>query len=299
MLGKDSSITIKGNALSNKIVGSEGDDCITGGRGMDTLSGGNGHDVFVYNIGDGNDIILDYNKNDNNESDVIKINLTSDDVEEIRDNASINGADVIFFIGTGKITVKDAKDKKIILKDENDTEHQYPNPLPVSLNETKTNATILNTYTDGTFITSNFRFGNNLKIIDAAAAPNEMKIKGNSLSNKIIGTANDDTIEGAKGNDTLSGGAGSDIFVYNFQDGNDVITDYTEGEDKIQINDADLETVVRSASIKGADVIFQDAHVSGHACQEEIKLIYSLVQPKYAIPVHGEYRHLTAQASRA
>ncbi len=47
--------------------------------------------------------------------------------------------------------------------------------------------------------------------------------------------------------------------------------------------------------MKGAKVIFQDVHVSGHACQEEIKLIYSLVKPKYAIPVHGEYRHLTAQ----
>ena len=40
-------------------------------------------------------------------------------------------------------------------------------------------------------------------------------------------------------------------------------------------------------------------HVSGHACQEEIKLIYSLVRPKYAIPVHGEYRHLKAQAGIA
>ena len=47
--------------------------------------------------------------------------------------------------------------------------------------------------------------------------------------------------------------------------------------------------------MKGAKVIFQDVHVSGHACQEEIKLIYSLVKPKYAIPIHGEYRHLTAQ----
>ncbi len=46
-------------------------------------------------------------------------------------------------------------------------------------------------------------------------------------------------------------------------------------------------------------MIFQDAHVSGHACQEEIKLIYSLVHPKYAIPVHGEYRHLKAQADIA
>ena len=43
-------------------------------------------------------------------------------------------------------------------------------------------------------------------------------------------------------------------------------------------------------------MIFQDVHVSGHACEEEIKLIYSLVHPKYAIPVHGEYKHLIAQA---
>ena len=50
---------------------------------------------------------------------------------------------------------------------------------------------------------------------------------------------------------------------------------------------------------KGADVIFQDAHVSGHACREEIKLIYNLVRPKYVVPVHGEYRHLKAQASLA
>ena len=51
--------------------------------------------------------------------------------------------------------------------------------------------------------------------------------------------------------------------------------------------------------MKGADVIFQDVHVSGHACQEEIKLIYSLVKPKYAIPVHGEYKHRKAQAKIA
>jgi ribonuclease J len=49
----------------------------------------------------------------------------------------------------------------------------------------------------------------------------------------------------------------------------------------------------------GADVIFQDAHVSGHACQEEIKLIYTLVHPQYAIPAHGEYKHLKAQAKIA
>ena len=60
-------------------------------------------------------------------------------------------------------------------------------------------------------------------------------------------------------------------------------------------NEKAVSKVINELSMKGAKVIFQDAHVSGHACQEEIKLIYSLVKPKYAIPVHVEYRHLTAQ----
>lgn len=64
-------------------------------------------------------------------------------------------------------------------------------------------------------------------------------------------------------------------------------------------NEKAVTKVINELSIKGAEVIFQDAHVSGHACQEEIKLIYTLVRPKYAIPVHGEYKHLKAQARLA
>ena len=64
-------------------------------------------------------------------------------------------------------------------------------------------------------------------------------------------------------------------------------------------NEKAVSRVINELSAKGADVIFQDVHVSGHACQEEIKLIYSLVKPKYAIPVHGEYRHLKAQSKLA
>ena len=64
-------------------------------------------------------------------------------------------------------------------------------------------------------------------------------------------------------------------------------------------NEKAVSRVINELSMKGANVIFQDTHVSGHACQEEIKLIYSLVRPKYAIPVHGEYRHLKAQAQVA
>ncbi len=62
-------------------------------------------------------------------------------------------------------------------------------------------------------------------------------------------------------------------------------------------NEKSVSRVINELYAKGANVIFQDVHVSGHACQEEIKLIYSLVNPKYAIPVHGEYKHLMAQAN--
>ncbi len=64
-------------------------------------------------------------------------------------------------------------------------------------------------------------------------------------------------------------------------------------------NEKAVSKVINELYMKGADVIFQDTHVSGHACQEELKLIYSLVRPKYAIPVHGEYKHLMAHKKLA
>ncbi len=64
-------------------------------------------------------------------------------------------------------------------------------------------------------------------------------------------------------------------------------------------NEKAVTNVINELQMKGADVIFQDVHVSGHACQEEIKLIYSLVKPQYAIPIHGEYKHRKAQAKIA
>lgn len=60
-------------------------------------------------------------------------------------------------------------------------------------------------------------------------------------------------------------------------------------------NEKAVSKVINELSMKGAEVISDDTHVSGHACQEEIKLMYALVRPKYAIPVHGEYRHIMAQ----
>ena len=57
-------------------------------------------------------------------------------------------------------------------------------------------------------------------------------------------------------------------------------------------NEKTVFKVINELVKKGAQVIREDTHVSGHATQEELKIIHSLVKPKYFIPVHGEYRHL-------
>lgn len=67
-------------------------------------------------------------------------------------------------------------------------------------------------------------------------------------------------------------------------------------------NEKTISNVVNKLLEKGAQVIYSDIadiHVSGHPCQEELKLLHSLLKPKYFMPIHGEYRHLDAHAKLA
>lgn len=64
-------------------------------------------------------------------------------------------------------------------------------------------------------------------------------------------------------------------------------------------NEKTVSNVVNALLEKGADVIYNDiadTHVSGHACEEELKLIHTLIRPKYFMPVHGEFKHLRSHA---
>ncbi len=64
-------------------------------------------------------------------------------------------------------------------------------------------------------------------------------------------------------------------------------------------NESMVNRVINNLSKKGARVIHEDVHASGHACQEELKIIHNLIKPKNFIPVHGEYRHLKCHANLA
>lgn len=55
-------------------------------------------------------------------------------------------------------------------------------------------------------------------------------------------------------------------------------------------NEKAVANIISRLTERNAEIIIQDTHVSGHACQEELKLIFSLLKPKYLIPLHGDYR---------
>lgn len=93
----------------------------------------------------------------------------------------------------------------------------------------------------------------------------------------------------------LSRMATSDYKNFNIIPGDTVVISATP----VPGNEKMVSGVVNKLFEKGATVIYsalEDIHVSGHACREELKLMYSLVKPKFFVPVHGEQRHLVLNA---
>ncbi len=97
---------IFGGAGNDKLFGEAGNDTLAGGAGNDTLEGGAGNDVFVYGNGEGKDVIADYAAGD-------KIKITSGTISK----TTYSGSDVVFTVGSGSVTVKDGKGKKITIVD--------------------------------------------------------------------------------------------------------------------------------------------------------------------------------------
>ena len=272
-------MTITGGAGNDSIVSKGKNSVITGGKGKDTLTGGKGADIFVYSNGDGNDIITNYDEND-------KISLKSG-VDEI----STSGNNVIFTVGTGKITLKNANGKNITYI-ENGYENVYSDSNDtVKYNSAGTGATLTAKYSKDSFAPSGI-YKDILVTIDASAVTNELIITGNKKANRIVGSEENDTIKGGnakdtikggdgndkiygeKGNDSLIGGAGddslwggadsdiliggagNDIFYYSSGDGNDTITDYSPGIDAVVILSPNV-AIGNPTANKSGDVTFK------------------------------------------
>lgn len=277
--GNDS---ILGNSGNDKLYGDAGNDTLNGGKGNDTLTGGAGKDVFFFASSEGNDVITDYTTT---QGDLIRLGVSSM-------NTSTSGNNVILKVGTGKITINNAKSQQVSVIGSTGKSTVIGGTTTLNVtNSTKSPVTITST----------------IKVIDASKRTIAVKLTGNSLANTIKGgsgvdtiyggagndsilgnngndklfgdngndtlrggAGNDsvsggagadklygdngaDTLNGGKGNDTLTGGSGNDVFVYDNDDDNDVITDYTANQDKIKLTSG----AISGFSLKGSDVVLK------------------------------------------
>ncbi len=122
LYGGDGKDTLNGGSGADKLYGGAGKDTLVGGKGSDTLTGGAGADVFVYNVGDGKDVIADFTAGED------RIHLASGSIGKI----TVSGKDVTFKIGAGSIKVQKAAGKKISIVDADNIEKKYLNGKLVS-----------------------------------------------------------------------------------------------------------------------------------------------------------------------
>lgn len=240
--GGDGNDSITNYAMNVSINGSEGNDYICNGDDIFfhssqdyeslsanvTINGGLGDDSIINHYNKnyyfkctyGENILFKYANGDGN--DIIEgFNLTS--------TLSISGSkystiksddDIIVTVGEGKITLEGAAILSTINIDGEE--------------EDLTNLTF-NNKTD-----SKVTLPAQTETVDASERTKPIRITGNTLANSLFGGTGNDTLDGTEGNNTLTGGKGKDSFIYN--GGNDIITDYEKGKDKIILDSASIST---------------------------------------------------------
>ncbi|MBO4401360.1 MAG: hypothetical protein J5809_05895 [Selenomonadaceae bacterium] len=268
--------TIYGGDGDDYIDGGAADDYISGGKGYNTLIGGAGNDTFLHESdADANDIITTYDGTGKD-----RIVLASTDSIG---SSKVNENDVILNVVSGgadkgTITIQNAKEKVIDVYKADGTllesrvfgYYNYgtdtgANVKAISLNSDFEEVTLKSTV-----------YPTDTRLIYADSVEAEVYVQGNAQNNTIHGSNYDDTLEGGAGDDyllgndganslvggagddtlvagkdenTLTGGAGSDLYIYT--SGNDVITEYEVGKDKIRLS----TTTVVSTAVDGANVI--------------------------------------------
>jgi Ca2+-binding RTX toxin-like protein len=210
---------IRGTAGNDTISGSSWNDTFKGGLGDDRFSSGAGSDRYVYASGDGNDYIDD------------ESGSTSDiDVLQLTD---LNAGDLTFSrVGVHLVATVNANGQTITFD-----EQFYSQTANWGIEKIE--------FANGTSW--------DLATINANAW-----IRGTAGNDTISGTAWNDTIHGGAGNDALSGGAGDDLFVFRAGFGQDSISDFSVGHDKLEFGDglfADAATAFAAASAQGSDTV--------------------------------------------
>ena len=243
LFGDAGNDNLYGNEGDDTLDGREGNDVLEGGKGNDILSGGGGIDTYIYNKGDGSDVITDGTAGKLEFKDIL-----SGDVNLIRRNSDL----VIGF--------KDSSDTSEITLQKyflSSNDGQPVNGKKIS--EIK--------FADGTIWTPEIIeqglpvYGTDGKDTLHGTWKNEA-IYGGKGADSLYGDDGNDVLEGNAENDILTGGAGSDTYVYKRGDGNDVINDFDDSKtasssiDTLRLEGfraTDVKTKIKS----GSDLILQ------------------------------------------
>ena len=189
---------INGNEGNDVLYGNDGNDTLMGGKGNDKLEGGNGNDTYVFNKGDGNDIITDYGG-----------------INTLQFGEGISRSDLEFnVINSGsdlKISFKNSQDDSIIINQANIENIKFINGEILKLSDIFNSIKIIGTEGDD--------------VIHAGI--NTPHIIEGGDGNDIISSNNyTKLINGGKGDDWLNGGEGNDTYIFNKGDGTDTIIDH-------------------------------------------------------------------------
>jgi Ca2+-binding RTX toxin-like protein len=261
-----------GGAGNDTLSGGAGNDTLNGQAGNDTLTGGAGKDTFVYANGGGSDKITDYTAG----SDTLQISSGS-----ISKTALANSSkDLVFTVGSGKVTLSNAAAKTISLKDSRGsyTASKTAITLGSSFSGTMDVAKYLGTVTtvNGKSTTKTVTVKGNAKAntIYGGSGANTIygyvgndKLYGYAGADKLYGGDGDDTLYGGTGNDTLFGGAGNDILygdtgndtfygdegndTFHYTSGTSVIKDFAAGETLAVAN------AVTGVGVNGEDIVLK------------------------------------------
>ncbi|MGY4344809.1 Ca2+-binding RTX toxin-like protein [Bradyrhizobium sp. GM7.3] len=259
-------INATGNIQSNIIIGNSAANVITGGLGNDILTGGGGADNFVFNSGDGSDIITDFSPGSGAGHDVVQLNgFAFTSFADVQAAMSQVGNDVYL-----KLTSQDTLVfRNTTVSAFTSDDFQLPATPPVGgtitswisgkassrmvygtaandkLSALNIDDTLIGGNGDDTYVigSANQKMvenpGGGIDSVEAwtshTLSTNVENLTlmmgglagvGNQMTNRMVGSSGDDVLDGAGGNDWLSGGAGNDTFIYNGGSGNDTVADF-------------------------------------------------------------------------
>ena len=218
-----------GDAGDDRIFGGEGDDTIMGGTGDDTMSGGTGSDIFLFGTDSGNDTITDFDVDE----DTIDLSMlpgpitfsdltitTDEDGHAVITHSSLGGTITLQGVTPGDLTA-DQFNFPTTDGSDSDTSNVWEGTDDAELMSDDESAT-------------DIRAGGGDDIVFAGEGDDILR--GEAGDDTLLGEEGDDVLIGGAGDDWLFGGSGADTFVFGAGTGDDVVFDFTDGEDRISID---------------------------------------------------------------